>query len=118
MNEIKTQTSAVIERDLSILSAAGMKKHHELVVAAKLKELKRWVSGVIERMNKKDADNRIDSRWVIKWQIIGGQRDVKGRLAVRGFKDRQKHEKYRLRMTAGTASRWCQRAICSIAAQH
>eukprot|EP00959_Pyramimonas_sp_CCMP1952_P228907 4786317-Pyramimonas_sp.AAC.1 len=109
MNVFKTQTSPVIERDLNDLSAAEMKKHRELVVAAKPKELKRWVSrGVIERMNKKDAAIRIESRW----------RDVKGRLTVRGFKDRQKYEKDRMRTAAGTASRWGQRAICSIAAQH
>eukprot|EP00959_Pyramimonas_sp_CCMP1952_P328149 6870335-Pyramimonas_sp.AAC.1 len=61
-------------------------------------------------MNKTDADDRIDSRWVIMWKIIGGQRDVKGRLTVKGFKDRQKHEKDRMRTAAGTASRWGQRA--------
>eukprot|EP00959_Pyramimonas_sp_CCMP1952_P305628 6395380-Pyramimonas_sp.AAC.1 len=81
MNIFKTQASPVIERDLNNLSAAEIRQHHDLVVAAKLKELKRWVSrGVIERMAKKDADNRIDSRWVIKWKIIEGNRDVKGRL--------------------------------------
>ncbi|CAK0834374.1 unnamed protein product [Prorocentrum cordatum] len=119
MNIFKTQASPVIERDLNNLSAAEIRQHHDLVVAAKLKELKRWVSrGVVERMPKKDADNRIDSRWVIKWKIIEGSRDVKGRLTVRGFKDQQKNEKDRMRTAAGTASRWGQRVICSIAAQH
>eukprot|EP00959_Pyramimonas_sp_CCMP1952_P314736 6588492-Pyramimonas_sp.AAC.1 len=48
-------------------------------------------------MTKKDADNRIDSGRVIKWKIIKGSRDVKGRLTARGFKDRQKNEKDRMR---------------------
>eukprot|EP00959_Pyramimonas_sp_CCMP1952_P149234 3122474-Pyramimonas_sp.AAC.1 len=84
MNVFNAQASPVIERDLNDLSAAEMRKHHELVVAAKPKELTRWVSrGVIGRMNKKGADNRIDSRWVVNWETVGGQRDVTGRLTVR-----------------------------------
>jgi hypothetical protein len=66
-------------------------------------------------MNKDKAKNRIDSRWVLKWKIIDKTREVKARLCVRGFKDREAME---LETFAGTATRWGQRMVYSIAAQH
>ena len=93
MNIDKTKSSPAIARDLNALSATDIRAHHEIVTAAMLKEVKRWLTrGVVERMSKQGADNRIDPRWVIARKIIDGQRDGKGRLAVRGFKDRQKRE--------------------------
>jgi hypothetical protein len=51
---------------------------------------------------------------VLKWKIIEGNRRIRARLTVRGFKDRQRdlYDTF-----AGTSTRWGQKAICVIAAQ-
>eukprot|EP00972_Heterocapsa_arctica_P087203 12858117-Heterocapsa_arctica.AAC.1 len=55
-----------------------------------VEELRRW-SGLnaFKRMPKGLARNVLDSMWVLTWKIIDGQRQIKARLTVRGYRDMQ-----------------------------
>ena len=56
----------------------------------------------------------LDGCWVLKWKITEGHRQIRARLTVRGFKDRQRdlYDTF-----AGTSTRWGQKAIVAIAVQ-
>ena len=115
-NTSGVRQKTVIERDLPTLSKDDLIKYSKEVHEAQRKELERWISmKCFSRMLKRDATNRIDSRWVLKFKIVDGKREVKARLVVRGFKDAEADS---LTTFAGTATRWGQRMICSIAAQY
>ena len=106
-------TETVIEREMNILAPDELKKYARDVAEACLLELQRWCGmGMFTRMSRKRATNLVDSRWVLKWKLIGGVRKIKARLTVGGFKDRQAES---LTTFAGTASRWGQRSVCSMA---
>ena len=64
---------------------------------------------------RSELRNILDSRWVSKWKAVEGQRIIKARLTVRGFKDAQQEG---MSTFAGTASRWAQKSLLPIAAQH
>ena len=73
------------------------------------KELQSWHAlGAWQNEPRKDAKNIIDSRWFVNWKMIDGQKAVKARLVVRGFKDFQADD---LNTSASTASRWGQRVV-------
>ena len=60
--------------------------------------------------------NVIDARWVLRWKRgPDGKRVIKARLTVRGFKDLQAAE---VSTFAGTTTRWGQRLVCSLVANH
>ena len=81
-----------------------------------LDEFKRWLKlGAFERVSEENASNVIDARWVLKWKMVNGERIISARLVVRGFKDLQAAQ---LSTFAGTTTRWGQRMVNSVAAQH
>ena len=71
--------------------------------------------GAIDRVPKEHASNNIDARWVLRWNVDNGKRIVQARLVVRGLKDLQA---FQLSTIAGTATRWGQRIVNSVTAQH
>ena len=106
----------VIEREMNILSADEIRKHKSAADKAKIAELMRWSNRkVFERIRRSQSSNCVTSRWVMKWKLIRGVREIKARLTVHGFKDRQRFD---VKTFAATASRWSQRMICSICAQN
>ena len=61
------------------------------------------------------TNNPVDTRWVITWKRgADGNRTIKCRFTIRGFKDRQASD---LDSYAGTAQRYSQRAVVSEAAK-
>ena len=106
----------VVEREQNIISREEALKHEKQCNQAMLDELKRWLNlGAFERVSKKHAGNVIDARWVLKWKVVNSERIIQARLVVRGFKDLQAAQ---LSTFAGTTTRWGQRLVNSVAAQH
>ena len=102
-----------------------IQKYANLVNEAKLDELKRWQNlQCFRRMPRKDARNKVDGTWVLKWkkvrrEVNGVQswvRIVKARLTARGFKDMQAFTE-NVKTYSGTATKWAQRAVNAHAAQ-
>ena len=54
-------------------------------------------------------------RWVLRWKIIDGKKQVKARLVIRGFMDQQQGA---LDTASFTARRSSQRLVLSVAVQH
>ena len=74
----------------------------------------------MSRTKRRGARNLIDAKWVDKWkwtQAADGTmvRIIRSRLTVRGFKDRHKDE---VKTFTGTSTRWGQRMVNILAAQH
>jgi Reverse transcriptase (RNA-dependent DNA polymerase)/Integrase core domain len=111
------QTKAVIERDVDELTAAELKANWPLVEAAVRKEIRSFFDlKTFIRAAKSAVPNLLTSKWVFRWKRdASGQKQVKARLTVRGFQDMASDT---LETYAGTSSRWGQRLVCSIAAQH
>ena len=106
----------VVERQNNILSIDEVRQHQAECDKAMLDELQRWNNlKAFERMPKALAHNVVDSRWVLKWKEVNGKRIIQARLVVRGFKDLQASQ---LNTFAGTTTRWGQRLVNSVAAQH
>ena len=73
----------VIETDMSILTKFEIDKYRKQVEEAMLKDLLSWHNlGAWEMAERSTAVNLIDSRWVLKWKLIEGQKAVKARLCV------------------------------------
>jgi len=70
--------------------------------------------GCFRRRKKRHGDNVVDTRWVITWKMIDGNLEIKVRLTMRGFKDRDQD----LETFAGTATRSGQRVVNHIVAQN
>jgi hypothetical protein len=105
----------VVEREMNVLTLEEARAHEAEVRQAMKDELKRWADlKAFQRFPKDQADNVIDSRWVLKWKEIDGKKQVRARLTVRGFKDLQSPD---LSTFAGTTTRWGQRLVNQIAAQ-
>jgi hypothetical protein len=91
-------------------------KHKLEIEAAMLLELQTWAKyKCFSRRPRAGAKNIIDCRWVLKWKWVklpdGTQRrEIRARLTVRGFKDRQAAD---LDSYAGTAQRYSQRIVVS-----
>ena len=68
------------------------------------------VWGCFCRKPKGDARNAIDIKWIIKWKLVDGERIIKLRMTVRGFKDRAES----LETYSGTASMQDQRLVDSV----
>ena len=104
---------AVIERTNNILSRQEALENVARCRRAMVQELLRWNGHKAwKRGPKSTARNALQSRWVLKWKNIKGERDVKARLVVQGFRDAQSVESY-----ASCTSRWAQRLVLAIAVQ-
>ena len=75
-------------------------------------------------MPRKEARNKVDGTWVLKWKKVRKEvngtstwvRIIKARLTARGFKDTQAFEE-NIKTYSGTAAKWSQRAVNAHAAQ-
>ena len=87
------------------------------LLKAKRKEIGNWATlGTYFPESRANSRNVLDSRWVRKWRMVEGTgaRIIKSRLTVKGFRD---SEGPHLDTYAGTATRWAQRPLCSVAVQ-
>ena len=105
----KTQSNMTVSDD-------EMRQHPEMVKAAILAELRRWVdNGSFKRQPRREAKNLLTSRYVMTWKRQSdGSRIMKCRICVRGFQDMHKDD---LDRYSGTSTRWGQRAVVATAAQ-
>ena len=101
----------VIERSDDLLTAEEIEKNHAAVVQATIDELKTWEGfRCFARRPRKDAPCVIDVRWVHKWKVVRGERRIRSRLCLRGFKEFGADSQSNF---AATASRFSQRLIVS-----
>ena len=107
------KSSPLIEKSLDALSSQEIKENWPAVQQAISNELQSFIDhSVFAKQPKSEAQNLCTSRWVLRWKMIEGKRAVKARLTIRGFQDQQEVNNY-----AGTATRWSQRLVVSIAVQ-
>ena len=77
-----TQRS-VITKEFDALTPEELKTHAAEVAHAKLDELKELHNlGTYGRMKRSQAKNIVDTRWVIRWKLVGGKRIVKVRITM------------------------------------
>ena len=77
-------------------------------------ELFRWEHHrAWKRIPKQQATNILPSKWVLKWKVEAGQRIIKARLTVQGFRDKEPADSY-----SGTATRWAQRLLLAVAVEN
>ena len=104
---------AVIERANNILTRDEALANVSKCKTAMVKELLRWNGhNAWKRYPRAQAKNALISKWVLKWKVINGSRDIKARLVVQGFRDLQTVQNF-----AGTTSRWGQRLVLITAVQ-
>ena len=115
------ELESVIEKAFDTLNAQEVKDNWKLVEAAIRKEVRSWHDlKTFEIGSRSVLKNILDTRWVLKWKLVDGERVVKARLCVRGFKDKQfqsssSDQKPEFQTYAGTATRWGQRFVVSVA---
>ena len=101
----------VIERSDDLLTADELTRHRQAVTQATLDELKTWQGfRCFRRRPRSEAPCVIDVRWVYKWKFVKGERRIRARLCLRGFKEFGADDQSNF---AATASRFSQRAIVS-----
>ena len=104
---------SVIVKEFDALSPSDLRDHQDKVQETKFKELSDLHGlGCYGRMPRRQANNIVDTKWVIRWKLVDGVRSIKSRITMRGFKDAAQS----LETFAGTATRWSQRVINSVAA--
>ena len=104
----------MVEKNYDNLSAADVRRDWHLVEPAIRKEVKCFDdNGTFTLQLRSEAHNVCSSRWVFKYKSIDNVRTVKARLTIRGFEDMSVSEDN----YAGTATRWSQRVIASVAVQ-
>ena len=85
------EVEAVIERANNILTRQEALENVDRCRRAMVKELLRWNGhNAWRRGSKASARNALQSKWVLKWKNIQGERDVKARLVVQGFRGHSK----------------------------
>ena len=105
-----------VEKDILELTPQEVAKHWDKVEPAVRKEIKSFFDlDTFFPVPKDTVPNEMSSKWVFRWKTVGGERVVKARLTIRGFEDREAES---LATFAGTTSRWGQRLVSSLAAQH
>ena len=106
----------LIEKEYNILSLDEARQNQGDCEQAMFDELKRWYDlGAFERQKRSEAKNVLDARWVLKWKLIDKVKQIKARMTVRGYRDRQAPD---LATFSATSSRWGQRvaAVCAVQA--
>ena len=104
---------AVIERTHNVLTRSEALDNVAACRTSMVKELGRWHRhGAWERAPKAEAQHLLTSRWVLKWKQIAGEKAIKARLVVQGFKDNQNVKNF-----SATTTRWGQRMILIFATQ-
>ena len=92
----------VIERTNNILTRQEALANAGSCRPSMLKELARWHNHKAwERIPRADCTNVLTSKWVLKWKQIEGDKQIKARMVVQGFKDLQTVKNF-----AGTTTRW------------
>jgi hypothetical protein len=108
------KTTKVIEKSFDVLSAKEIRDNWKECEAAFRKEVKSFKSNGTYRVRRRDLMvNICSAKWVVKWKSTPEGRIIKARLSIRGFEDLQSN----LDTFSGTASRWGQRIVCSVAVQ-
>ena len=104
----------MIEKSLDNLTAEDVRRDWHLVEPAIRKEVRSFFDNkTFELRPRNKTANICSSRWVHKYKIIDGKRQVKSRLTIRGFQDLSvSADTY-----AGTATRWGQRMVSSVSSQ-
>ena len=107
-------TTKVIEKAFDILSAQDIRDNWPAVEVAFRSEVKSFKANGTYRITRRNLIRNICSaKWVVKWKSTAEGRVIKARLTIRGFEDLQSN----LDTFSGTASRWGQRIVCSLAVQ-
>ena len=105
---------AVIDRSDDLLTREEMAQHAELVTQAMVDELKTWNGfKCFQRRTRASAPCIIDAKWVCKWKFVKGERKIRARLCLRGFKETGADDESNF---AATATRFSQRLLVSEAA--
>ena len=106
----------VIDRDTDLLTKDEMTTHNDLVEKATLAEFQTWEKyRCFERIAKSDTKVLIDAKLVIKWKYVDGQRTIRVRMALRGFKEPLDDNEVTF---SATAQRISQKILASEAACH
>jgi len=107
--------SPVIVKDLNLLDINEARARADECRAAMIAELQRWIKlGSWKRAPRRPGANILDSRWVLKYKVVNGVKQIKARLTARGYKDKQSSE---LSTFSPTASRWSQRLLVIVCVQ-
>eukprot|EP00971_Amphidinium_carterae_P351093 6491908-Amphidinium_carterae.1 len=109
------QLHGVIKREMDSLTAEDMVKHRVELQASREDELgKLFKLDCFERVNRSQAVNILDARWIYRFKIIDGRKHIKSRMTLRGF--RESHMSFET--FAGTAARHSQRIVGSMCCCH
>ena len=80
---------AVVETDQDLLTKDEYRTHAKDVISAIRDELSTWIAHqCFRRKARKGAYNILDVRWVGKWKIRKNGREIRMRMTLRGFKDK------------------------------
>ena len=102
---------AVIDRSDDLLTQEELVQHAEAVTQATIDELKTWQGfRCFERRRRSVSPCVIDAKWVYKFKIIKGERRIRARLCLRGFKETGADSETNY---SATASRFSQRLLVS-----
>ena len=102
---------AVIDRSDDLLTADEVRDHAAEVTKAILSELRTWQSfKCFKRRARVEAPCIIDAKWVYKWKYVQGERIIRARLCLRGFKETGADDQTNF---ASTASRFSQKLLVS-----
>eukprot|EP00439_Symbiodinium_sp_Y106_P057262 s2270_g8.t1 len=102
---------AVIDRSDDLLTKEEQVEHADAVLQAITNELQTWKGfNCFERRARSQSPCVIDAKWVLKWKWIKGERCIRARLCLRGFRETGADDQSNY---AATASRFSQRLLVS-----
>ena len=102
---------AVIDRTDDLLTPDEVRERGAEVTQAILSELRTWQGfGCFRRRPRAEAPCVIDAKWIYKWKYVKGQRIIRARLCLRGFKESGADSQTNF---ASTASRFSQKLLVS-----
>ena len=102
---------SVIDRSDDLLTESELQANAKAVTQAMIDELKTWQDyKCFKRRSRATAPCIIDAKWVYKWKYVKGERRIRARLCLRGFKETGADSQSNF---AATASRFSQRLLSS-----